>query len=206
MNRNARIALEIIVVIAAILWFRYDYRMEPVALPESNNQAVPTPQQTRLDDSTTPVKYDISFENRAHHEALVTVTFSDLQPQPLELRMSRTSPGRYALHEFAKNVYDVRAVNGKGQQLQISRANPHQWNVAGHDGTVTVTYTIFGDRAGGTYMGVDNSHAHLNIPATFMWARGYHHRPVEIRFRIPDKKWTIATQLAPTSHKESKSE
>ena len=31
--------------------------------------------------------------------------------------MSRASPGRYAVHEFAKNVYDVHASNGQGLEL-----------------------------------------------------------------------------------------
>ena len=52
--------------------------------------------------------------------------------------MSRTSPGRYALHEFAKNIYNVRAFDGEGKPLAINRPNPHQWNVSGHDGTVVV--------------------------------------------------------------------
>ena len=50
--------------------------------------------------------------------------------------MSRTSPGRYALHEFAKNVFDVRVRDGKGTALVPSRPDLHQWDVAGHDGTV----------------------------------------------------------------------
>ena len=36
---------------------------------------------------------------------------------PLELRMSRSSPGRYAPHDFAKNVYDVRAFDADGREL-----------------------------------------------------------------------------------------
>jgi hypothetical protein len=105
---------------------------------------------------------------------------SGLPARPLELRMSRSSPGRYALHEFAKNVYAVKAVDSRGRALRVSRPNPHQWNVAGHDGTVTVTYTLFGDRADGTYAGIDLTHAHLNMPATFMWARGLEARPVRV--------------------------
>ena len=39
----------------------------------------------------------------------VEATFPDLTQNTLELRMSRSSPGRYSLHDFAKNVYDVHA-------------------------------------------------------------------------------------------------
>jgi len=144
------------------------------------------------------VRYAVAFPNAAHHEAEVTVTYTNVPAGTLELRMSRSSPGRYALHEFAKNVYAVRAVDGRGQPLRVSRPNPHQWNVSGHDGTVRVTYTLFADRADGTYSGIDLTHAHLNIPATFMWARGLGERPIAVAFEPPPgAPWRAATQLVP---------
>jgi predicted metalloprotease with PDZ domain len=114
--------------------------------------------------------------------------------------MARTSPGRYALHEFAKNVFDVSVVNGKGQPLAASRPDPHQWDVTGHDGTVVVTYKVFGDRTDGTYLGIDDMHAHINIPAALMFARGWFERPARVTFvQPPGKKWRVATQLFPTA-------
>jgi predicted metalloprotease with PDZ domain len=120
-------------------------------------------------------------------------------PGPLQVRMSRTSPGRYALHEFAKNVFDVSAVNGKGQPISATRPDPHQWDFASHDGTVVITYKVFGDRTDGTYLGIDDVHAHINIPAALMFARGWFERPARVTFvRPPGKQWRVATQLFPT--------
>ncbi len=146
----------------------------------------------------SPFEYSISFGNKDHHEAEVEITFTDLPDTVLEVRMSRSSPGRYALHEFAKNVYDVKAEDSQGNSLQFTRPNLHQWNFSHHDGTVSIRYTIFGDRSDGTYLGIDNTHAHLNMPATFMWARGHADRPIEIRFHRPEPHWEVATQLATT--------
>ncbi len=113
--------------------------------------------------------------------------------------MSRSSPGRYALHEFAKNVYDVRATDGAGRGLRVERSRAHCWTVYGHDGTVRFHYTLFGDRGDGTYNQIDESHAHLNGPATYVWARGAENRPVRVRFEIPEGSgWRAATQLIPT--------
>ena len=114
--------------------------------------------------------------------------------------MSRSSPGRYAVHEFAKNVFDVHAFNGNGHEITLSRPNPYQWNVAGHDGTVRMVYKVFGNHVDGTYLAVDDSHAHMNMPATLMWARGFDMRPVRIKFQPQaNSKWKPATQLYPTS-------
>lgn len=148
--------------------------------------------------SQQKVAYEISFDNAVHHEAQIQVTFAGLPDKPLEAVMSRSSPGRYALHEFAKHVYALEALNSKGQPLQVVRPNPYQWNISGHDGTVTINYTLFGNRADGTYTGITALFAHLNMPATFMWAHGLESRPVEVTFRLPEgKNWKIATQLKP---------
>jgi len=59
--------------------------------------------------------------------------------------MSRASPGRYSLHDFAKNVYDVHAFAGDGRELPITRPDPYGWDVGDHGGSAKVTYKIFGD-------------------------------------------------------------
>ncbi|MGB2760098.1 MAG: PDZ domain-containing protein [Maribacter stanieri] len=140
--------------------------------------------------------YSISFENAVHHEANVSATFPDIASDTLTLRMSRTSPGRYALHEFAKNVYNFKAKDNKGNSLQVSRTNPYEWKVSGHDGTIVISYTLFANRGDGTYSQIDESHAHLNIPATFMYAPILNEREIEVDFKTRDDlNWKIATQL-----------
>ena len=146
------------------------------------------------------VRYDVTFENAVHHEASIAVTFPEVATEVLEIRMSRSSPGRYAIHEFAKNVYGVSAVDSRGRELEVVRPDPYQWNVSGHDGTVVFRYTLFADRAGGTYSGIDATHAHLNIPATFAWARQMEDRPVLAVFHVPEGSgWRAATQLLQVS-------
>lgn len=148
---------------------------------------------------TSTVRYDVTFPDIEHNEARITATFSGLdEDEPLELRMSRTSPGRYSMHEFAKNVYEVDVVDGAGESVETTRTDPFSWIVNGHDGTVSVSYTLFADQADGTYSGFDRTHAHMNMPATFMWARDHEDAPVTITFHAPDPEWTIATQLFPT--------
>ncbi|RZM17068.1 MAG: M61 family peptidase, partial [Sphingomonas sp.] len=41
--------------------------------------------------------------------------------------------------------------------------------------------------------------AHLNMPATFLWAVGQEKRPIRVRFIPFDPKWKVATQLQPTA-------
>jgi predicted metalloprotease with PDZ domain len=97
-----------------------------------------------------PVTYKVMFPEAEHHWVQVEVTWTGLTSAPLQARMSRSSPGRYAVHEFAKNVFFLEAFNGKGQPLAYARPNVDEWDVAGHDGTVKIVYRLFGDYADGT--------------------------------------------------------
>ena len=142
------------------------------------------------------ISYRLTFADRAHHIMQVEAVFTDVPAGPLQLRMSRSSPGRYALHEFAKNVHGVGATDAGGQPLTVTHPNPQQWDVSGHSGEVRVSYRVFGDWADGTYLAIDNAHAHINMPAGIMWARGFDSRPISVRFEPPPgASWRVATQL-----------
>jgi predicted metalloprotease with PDZ domain len=153
-----------------------------------------------LMQSPSLVSYAVSFPNRAHHEAEILATFPNLPAGPVELWMSRSSPGRYAVHEFAKNVYNLRAEDGRGRPLAATPSTPYSWKVSGHNGTVRVRYTLYGDRGDGTYTQIDRSHVHLNIPAAFLWARGLDQRPIQVIFKELPPGWRVATQLKPTTN------
>jgi len=145
-----------------------------------------------------PVEYRLSFKEAEHRLMDVQVTFRDIPAGSLELRMSRSSPGRYSLHEFVKNVFDVRITNEAGMTLPATRPSPHQWSVTGHTGAVRVSYRVFGDRVDGTYLGIDSTHAHINMPAALIWARGFEMRPATLRFDAPEgSNWRVGTQLFP---------
>ncbi|MBI4519744.1 MAG: M61 family metallopeptidase [Gemmatimonadetes bacterium] len=146
-----------------------------------------------------PVVYLVSFPEPQHRYAQIEVVFADVGAAPLEIRMSRSSPGRYALHEFARNVFDVHAVDGRGRMLSLDRPAPHRWTVSGHGGTVRVRYKVYGDQVDGTSLAIDTTHAHMNMPATLVWARGMEDRPARITFERPaGTDWKVATQLRPT--------
>jgi len=128
----------------------------------------------------------------------VEVSLADLPADPLQLHMSRASPGRYAVHEFAKNVFDVQVTDSAGASLAVTHTAPSQWVVATHPSTVHLSYRVFGDRTDGTYLSIDSAHAHINMPAALMWARGLETRPVNVRFEPPaGSNWRVATQLFP---------
>lgn len=145
------------------------------------------------------VAYKMSFPNAVHHEAHIDLTVTGIPLKPAVFKMSRSSPGRYATHEFGKNVYDVTATDQSGKKITVNRIDGDVYEVPKHTGTITISYTLYGNYADGTYVGIDPESIHLNIPACFMWMKGLDNAPITISFDIPkENKAVIATQLAPT--------
>lgn len=148
--------------------------------------------------ASTAVEYRFSFPEPQHHWLQVEALFTDLPAAPLELRISRSSPGRYSLHDFAKNVYDVHAFGQDGAELAMTRPDADGWIVSNHAAAVLVKYKVFGNLIDGTYLAIDPTHAHINMPAVILWARGLDDRPVLVTVSDPPgSMWRIATQLHP---------
>jgi predicted metalloprotease with PDZ domain len=142
------------------------------------------------------IYYAISFPNAVHHEVEVLMTIPQSPSGPLRFHMSRSSAGRYATHEFGKNIYNVKAFNTDGTPLVLKQIEGDVYEVAEHDATVKISYTLFANWTDGTYAGIDESHAHLNMPATFIWLAGVDDRALKFEFNDLDKYgWKVATQL-----------
>jgi predicted metalloprotease with PDZ domain len=130
-------------------------------------------------------RYEISFPNYIHHEAKIKVSFPKCKSTTI-VRMSRSSPGRYATHEFGKNIYQVRAYDSaSGKSIAIDQKEGDVYSIPYGAGTLVVEYTLFADHVDGTYAAIDRNHAHLNMPAAFIWAVGKETKPIEIRFNVP---------------------
>jgi predicted metalloprotease with PDZ domain len=147
------------------------------------------------------INYTISFPNAAHHEAEISMQIGNLSGKVLRVRMSRSSAGRYATHEFGKNIYNVKAFNREGKPLAIKQVEGDIYEIAAGNNAVKITYTLFANWTDGTYASVNPSHAHLNMPAVFMWAEGLDNRAIDVVFNEMAKYgWKIATQLKPEGH------
>lgn len=110
--------------------------------------------------------------------------------------MAASSPGRYAVHHFAKNIYEIAATDAEGNALPMLQGELSAWRIPAPGGYVRFTYTLFGDHADGTYAGIDNRKLHFNMPAGFVYAPQLPDRPVELSFDLSEHPdWEVATQL-----------
>jgi predicted metalloprotease with PDZ domain len=145
------------------------------------------------------IEYTVSIPAPEQRWLQVDVRLPSRAGTPLEVRMARSSPGRYAAHEFGKNVYRFEAHGDGDAALQADLLAPAQWRIMPTGDSVHVRYRLFADHIDGTYAAVDGTHAHLNVPATFAWAPSLPDTPIRVRFtQPPGRTWRVSTQLFPT--------
>ncbi|MBW3546342.1 MAG: M61 family peptidase, partial [Bacteroidetes bacterium] len=128
-----------------------------------------------------------------HHELKIDVTFNDIRKDTLIIRMPNSSPGRYAEHNFVKNVYEEQAYNQQGEKIETIRISPYSWKIPVSDGFARFSYTLFGNHADGTYTGIDRKKLHMNMPATFIYGDDLEGIPVDLVINLSKKpEWTVA--------------
>jgi predicted metalloprotease with PDZ domain len=62
----------------------------------------------------------------------------------------------------------------------VNRIDGDVYEVPKHTGTVTISYTLYGNYSDGTYAGIDPESIHMNMPACFMWMKGLDKAPITI--------------------------
>jgi len=144
------------------------------------------------------IRYKVTFPNAVHHECEISVLLTGISEEPLQVIMSNSSPGRYANHYFAKNIYGLKAYSIEGEPVELKRTEPNMWTITPANGYIKFNYTLFGDYPDGTYSGFDRNFAHFNMPSAFIWFKGLENTPIKIDFEYnSEKQWQIATQLKP---------
>src|SRR5207244_1889224 len=71
-----------------------------------------------------PIRYRLSFPEPEHHWMHVDVRFADVPAGALQIHMSRSSPGHYALYEWAKG-FEARPA-----RVTIDLPAQSNWKVA----------------------------------------------------------------------------
>lgn len=146
--------------------------------------------------SAAEVHYQLDLSQVQQQYAEITLRLTHIPPGPVTLVMASASPGRYARHDFAKNVFDLRAFDGTSQPLSIQRTAASSWLVQAKGSDLIVKYRLFADHADGTYSQIDRRHAHLNMTASFMFAPEFAKAPVRLSITNKPTHWRVATQLS----------
>ena len=147
-------------------------------------------------DHPSTIVYTLDLSRVQQHELRITVDFPAVPQGVFTVTMPQASPGRYAQHNFAKNVYALEAIGANGDSVAVTRSQPNRWVITGHGGKVRLSYTLFANGGDGTYSGIDDRKLHLNMPASFLYGENLNDRPVLLQLPEGQRpEWEVATQL-----------
>jgi predicted metalloprotease with PDZ domain len=156
-----------------------------------------TPVCARAQDAAAPaykIAYKISMTDPASHVFRVEVDVEGLtEGGHVDFQMPRWSPGRYAVFDFAKNVYGARATGpchpdercgSKG--YPVERIDTQTWRVPVPRLTkVKFSYNVFADDLSGTFSQLDARHANFNGASVFVYVAGHKQDPVTLKVGAP---------------------
>jgi predicted metalloprotease with PDZ domain len=144
------------------------------------------------------IRYSILPSKPEAHLFEVRCTVDNPDPWGQKFSLPAWIPGSYLMREFAKHVVRIRAQSGR-KQLPIVKLDKNTWQVAPHDGTVTVTMEIYAWDLSVRGAHLDTTHAFFNGPAVFLRVEGREHEPVEVEILAPRgakyRNWKVATAM-----------
>jgi predicted metalloprotease with PDZ domain len=125
---------------------------------------------------------------------------NELKDKAVQFQMPKWSPGRYAVFDFAKNVQEFRAIDGRCPTVTactdkptraITRVDDQTWSVApAGSNMLTITYKVFANDLSGTFSQLDDRHANYNGGCIFMYVVGHKPDPVKLTI-LPPNNWKI---------------
>jgi predicted metalloprotease with PDZ domain len=149
------------------------------------------------------ITYRLAMTHPTSHLFEVTIEVElppELREKPLPFQMPKWSPGRYAVFDFAKNVQEFHAVDGRCApgtpctrkiSRTVTRIDDQTWSVApAGSSTLTVFYKVFANDLSGTFSQLDERHANYNGGSIFMYVAGHKPDPVKLIIQ-PPAGWRI---------------
>lgn len=116
------------------------------------------------------VRYHLSMPKPQNHYFEVEMTISDYKAKQLEVRMPVWAPGSYLVREFAKNVNRVKAVDGSGKELVVSKTTKNTWKIdKGSAKTVKVKYEVYAFELSVRTSFLDLTHGFVSGSGVFMY-------------------------------------
>lgn len=159
------------------------------------------------------VLYRLSLPDPAHHMVEVEMHIAGPVGDIVELSMAAWSPGSYLIRDYARYVRHLRAHTRDGRECEITKTSKQNWLVVvpdGHgEGTapdspdagtqgIIVHYRVYGHELTVRTNHIDDTHAFLHGPATYLIPDSLRKHPCRVEITGPEgRAWHIATGLEP---------
>jgi predicted metalloprotease with PDZ domain len=146
-------------------------------------------------------RYRVTLSAPAKHLVDVQYTF-DPQSASAEVlvQMPAWCPGSYLIRDYPRFVRQLVARDGAGQSLAVRKVDKSTWSIAvPANGSIVVSYTVYGHDLTVRTNHIDDSHAFLHGPATFLYCPALRNESVDVHIvgpENPSQPWHVCCGLA----------
>ena len=148
------------------------------------------------------ISYNISMGNPNNHYFHVSLTYTGIKDQSVELKLPVWTPGYYMIMDYPRYIINFSAADDKGRSLNWEKTAKNRWQInTERAGTLKVTYDVYSFRVSVADSFLDDGRAFISPTGIFMHPAGKKENPVTVTI-IPYEKFTkISTGLDPVPDK-----
>lgn len=143
---------------------------------------------------TEPIRYTVRMTRPHSHRFEVTAHFPAADPS-LVVTQPVWSPGSYLVREFSRHVQDVRAEDGEGRALPLTRIDKRSFRIETGGHAVQLSYSVYANELTVRTSHLDDSHGFFNGANLFLYDEARRSEPHHVRIEAPSG-WRTFTALA----------
>jgi predicted metalloprotease with PDZ domain len=115
-----------------------------------------------------PLRYAVDLSHRLQHLVGVTLQVPDDLPRPVRLVMPTWTAGSYVMRDYVHHVQSITARDGEGRDLALTPDGHTAWLLETDANGVEVSWELYANELTVRTNHVDDHHALLVGPATFV--------------------------------------
>ena len=145
----------------------------------------------------TTLHYQITPSNLNSHLFSVQLSFTSQADKSYTLSLPAWLPGSYMIRDFAKNITEISAINGKDQPITLNKLDKQTWQLIATDKTITLNYQVFAFDLSVRTAYLDNQRGFFNGSSTFLQVAELDNSPCTLIINSPHpvNNWRVATGL-----------
>ena len=144
------------------------------------------------------LSYHIRLDRPQDHLVHVTLIVPcDGATAPIEVALPSWCPGSYLIRDYARHLRDLRVTGDDDRPRRAVKRDKATWAIE-PDGAkaLRVEYAVYGHDLSVRTNHVDDTHAFLHGPATFLYVEALRHQPVTVELvGPPGRDWRLATAM-----------
>ena len=146
------------------------------------------------------ITFTVSMARPETHYVQVRMECRGFEEPTLDFKMPAWTPGYYKIMDHARHVLNLRASNGRGQDLPVQKTTKNTWRVTTAGASALILdYEVYAYARSVADSFLDDTHAFLSPTGVFLYVDGQLQHPVTVRLEPHADFQRVSTGLDPVA-------